>query len=103
MKIFELIVLFCFITSGIAAGILALAGGDIKATYLSGFLAMWVTFVGWFAYSAALLSFIVVAAVSVAKLYSGSARAFVKGRMLTVINFSFSIVVLVYLIYESKV
>jgi len=91
MKIFELTVLFCLISSWIA--LLILIDGNLKTT-LSDNVSMGLMIMSAFAYIAALLGFIVVTAGFVYRLFSGNALAYVKERILTIINISMMVIML---------
>ncbi len=100
MRAFEWFVLFCFGSSTLAGLALWLSNNGSLSMFPREWLAAWFTFVGWFAVSAAVVSFIGAMAVAIARLIvGGDFKSFLKRRILTGLNFLGAIVVFFTIIY----
>jgi len=100
MRAFEWFVLFCFVSSALAGLALWSSDNGHLNTLPRESLVAWLVFVGWFAVSAAAISFIGVMAVATARLIvGGDFKSLLKRRILTGLNFVGAIVVFFTIIY----
>jgi hypothetical protein len=100
MRAFEWFVLFCFASSAFAGLALWSSSNGPLNVLPREYLAAWVSFGGWFAVSAAAISFIGVMAVATARfIVGGDYKLFLKRRILTGLNFVGAVVVFFTIIY----